>query len=57
MMIAQQGIPPYTHGSWIIYGCPECGTLEFAFDPANVDGNPLKTYYDPFELRNFAVSN
>lgn len=66
MMIAQEGRPPYTGGYWIIYGCPECGNLEYAYEDtiSNLDENkmdigynPIKWHQDVADLRRYAVSN
>lgn len=66
MMIAQEGHPPYTGGYWTIYGCPNCGTLEFSYDDtySNLDSNqidlgdnPIQWHHDPYNLRLYAVSN
>lgn len=71
MMIAQEGKPPYTGGYWTIYGCPECGNLEYSYEDTisnmnigqanlgdlDLGDNPIQWHYDSTNLRHYAVSN
>lgn len=57
MMIVTEGYPKYTHGGYIIYGCPSCGHMEFEYDNSNVEGNCMKSIYDPLDITKYHVSN
>ena len=57
MMIINEGYPKYTHGSFIIYGCPTCGNMEFQYDNSNCEGNSMKSHYDPLDISKYHVSN
>ena len=57
MMIINEGYPKYAHGSYIIYGCPSCGFMEFKYDKTNVEGNQIKCHYDATGINQYYVSN
>ena len=57
MMIFQEGYPCYTHGTFILYGCTECGNVEYYYDNSNCEGNPIKVVYDPQDISKYHVSN
>ena len=57
LMIITEGYPAYTHGSYIVYGCPDCGKMVFEYDDSNVEGNPMKCWYDSLDINKYHVSN
>ena len=57
MMIINEGYPKYAHGSYIIYGCPSCGNMEYEYDPSNCDGNTIKLHYSATDVNQYYVSN
>ena len=57
MMIVQEGCPAYTFGSYIIYGCPECGYLEYKYDEANIEINPITFVDGDKDINKYHVSN
>lgn len=57
LMIIDEGYPKYAHGSYIMYGCPSCGNLEYEYDSSNSDGNPIKLEWSAIDVNQFYVSN
>lgn len=57
MMIVSEGFPKYTHGSYVIYGCPTCGRIIYEYDNSNCEGNPIEAVYDPKNISQYMVSN
>jgi len=57
MMIVQEGFPAYTFGSYIIYGCPNCGKLEYEYDNSNKEDNPIQYIWGNKDINQYHVSN
>jgi len=56
-MIVQEGFPAYTFGSYIIYGCPNCGKLEYEYDNSNKEDNPIQYIWGNKDINQYHVSN